>query len=130
MNLLLIIFCSLMGCSNSSDNSSIDKVVVMKVDFELETFVAVSCDNFESVFEKEMKIIEITEQEKLNQLNLLVKDLKIDKDNYIPDVRAKAIIYFSDGQKDTLCISSLGVLFNRKSMLQSTQIVKFIGEAH
>ena len=51
-----------MGCVSSSDKGFISKIEIKAVDFEIETFVSVTCDDFESSFEKEMKVVEITQQ--------------------------------------------------------------------
>ena len=122
-NFLVLLFIGILSCGQAP---RITHIVVKKVDFDITSIISIGCDNFESAFDKQIDVVTINSKEELKQFQNFLTSIKSDSENYIPDVRAKLLIFYSDGSIDTLCLSDLGMTFNGKSLLVDQDIKQFV----
>jgi len=122
--LLLLLFLTAFSCR--AQESKITKVNISYVDFEIETFYTIKCNDFETRFGKEMKRKTLYDGVLLERLNYFLNKMKPDNEGYIPDVRAKLEIYYNDRKVRVLCMSELGAQLDGKSMLLDKGFVNLI----
>lgn len=119
----IVVIITFSFCTSEVD---INKLEIRKVDFEINTVFRIGCNNFEDSFKKDVKSITITDKSRIQNFKQLLAKLKVDKENYNPDVRAKLLIYYSNSKIDTLCMSEIGILFNGKSYLANEELLNFV----
>ena len=117
------------ACFRTPTNSDVKKIEIKKVDFDLTSVISVNCDDFENYFKGEVKTSVIESQEDLKVFSDYLDTLTKDDEGYVPDVRAKILVYRSDNGIDTLCMSDLGMVYNGVSMLINSKILEFV-ETH
>jgi hypothetical protein len=127
-NISLFIMFSFFSCKQSTMNE-IEKIEIYKVDFDRTSIVRVDCNDFQSFFKKLVKNSVVKSKKELLILKNYLNELEEDPDGYLPDVRAKIIIHYTNETKDTLCLSDLGIIFNGKSMIVHDDLKNFV-EVH
>jgi hypothetical protein len=123
---LLFSVCFLFVSSCTLSQNIIKKVQLKYVSFEMETDIHVTCNDFESSFKDQIKIIDITDKYLLGRLTHYLKEAQIDKKVYRPDVRTKIYIYNIDGSVDVLCVGKFALELNGKSLIANKDFVNFI----
>jgi hypothetical protein len=58
----------------------------------------------------------------------IINLLQVNPDHYIPDVRAKLLLYHSNNEIDTLCMDGYGILYNGVSYYVDDKLMAFIDE--
>ena len=116
--LLLSFFC--LERSYSQTDKSISLIKIVKTDFNIETIVSVSCEQFNSMFPKE-EIDTFYIYDKLRQQKIFkfINSAKIRKEyRQPPDTRARMFIYYKSGKVDSICLSGTTIFsLNDKVML-------------
>ena len=123
-SLLLILSCSFNNKANKG--KTITELQVYTVDFDTETVIKISCENFNKYFQDEIKKTVIKDSEKLKEFDKIIKSLKNDPRKYFPDVRGKVLIKYSNNTIDTLCISRFGLELNGIAMIYDQRVVRII----
>lgn len=118
----------LCGCISNKSSDKIEKITIKKVNFNIETAISVGCEDFEQYFET--KIIEkvFFGEDLTEDLQKIFFKTDFKKSSYIPDVRSKVIILFSDGRKMTICLSSLGMLIDNEPYDLDNEIFNFVNK--
>lgn len=102
-----------------------NKIIVEYVDFEILTPIHIDCNNFNSYFKENMVRKEIKSKDELFEISTIIKKMQSDTAGYKPDIRLKMVL-FSDNKIDTLCMSDIGVVFNKESMLVPNKLLEFV----
>lgn len=136
INYAVLSFVLLFSCSNAPKEKSsgekertISNLQVHLVDLDLERAFKVTCNDFEQIFKDEVTKTTINDEKKIKEFSILLKSLKKDPQNYIPDVRGKVLISFKDATIDTLCISKLGFELNGISFEYNARMINLISAA-
>lgn len=90
---------------------SITKVTTQAVNFDISTYGATSCEDFNKVF-GDAPLKEITDKTVLASLSHRIELFKPDTAHFIMNARAKATILYNDNSTSTLCISRFVMDFN------------------
>jgi len=104
-----------------------NKIIVEYVDFEILTPIRIDCNNFNNYFKEDIIIKEIKANDDLIEISTIIKKLESDTTGYKPDIRLKMFLY-SDNKIDTLCMSDIGVIFNKKSMFVPDRLLEFVSK--
>jgi hypothetical protein len=122
--LLLLLILTAFYCS--AQDSKITKLKISYLDFDMESFFPINCNDFETQFGKEMKHKVIYDNIFLGRLNHYINKMKPDKKRYIPNVRTKLEIYYSNKKVRILCMSELDVQLDGRPMLLDKGLLKLI----
>lgn len=127
---LICIFFLLLSCKgvNEANDEGIQKIIIEKVDFSLMTTFTIKCSSFDQAFADESKKVVITEKGQLDRYSSLISKLTPDPEEYMPDVRAKLLLFY-EHKVDTLCLSRLGATLNGKPMIVNDQLVELVKNA-
>ena len=98
-NILIAIMITMIGCT---EDISIKKIEIRKVDFAITSIIAVDCNNLESYFKEELDTVIIEDKDKNEKIFKIISNLENDTSNYKPDVRAKLLIYYEKDKVDTI----------------------------
>ena len=98
-----------------------------KVNFEITTIFSVRCNDFE-VFGDQVAFSVIESENTLKLLTDNLTGLELDPTGYVPDVRAKLLMFYSDGKVDTLCMSDLGIVYKGQSYKMNEKIKSFVNQ--
>lgn len=120
--IVYIIFCI---CSSNVFAKEIQYMEIRKVDMDDKTFIRVSCDNFETFF-NDVRILIITDTGTIHKITDLLDKMKKYPSDYLPDVRAKLLIYYDNNTIDTVCMSYLGVLINEIPFELDNELIKIV----
>jgi hypothetical protein len=90
-------------------------------DFSVESYVAISCEAYGKKFGWDRRL-DITDKKVLGQISQRLQQVQAAPSGYHIDVRAKAILRYSDHSRDTLC---LGNFFNhyRGQLVQADTVL-------
>jgi len=119
---LILIFVIFFSCKMKK----VARIEVYKVDFDIETFIKVDCENFNKYFNSQIDTVIVSDKKNIAHFSNLLQGLTPDSSNYTPDVRAKIVIVYDDASTETLCLSKLGVLLNNESFLGENNLVNFV----
>jgi hypothetical protein len=127
MNKFFLIVLILISIScDKSKQSKIAKVIVYKVNLNIDTAVEVNCAEFQSTFDKKIECYLIDNYEILNKLELLLKERKISKKHISLDVRKKIVIYYRNKSKDSLCLDRFNVMVNSQLIEKNNDLLNFL----
>lgn len=129
INIVLVMFFLFLSCANRPREKDIERALLKKVNFDINSIVNIKCENFESTFKNKLELIEINDTSSLRKLELVLKSLKSDSIGRELDVRAKLILFYSDRTKDSLCMDRFRVTLNGKTFLMKQEFLNFIEEA-
>jgi len=104
-----------------------NKIIVEYVDFEILTPIRIDCKIFNNYFKDDIIRKEVKNKDELIEISQIIQGLQSDTANYSPDIRLKMLLY-SDNKMDTLCMSDIGVIFNKKSMLVPDKLLEFVSK--
>lgn len=125
MKIILLLLFTAFSCNGQTNK--INKILIKYVDYDLETFYKIHCADFDNQFNRDVHTKFITDTICINKFSVFLGTLKANKKKYYPDVRAKIIIYRSNGTEDVLCIDGgNSAEFDGNSMLIDTKFVNFI----
>ena len=91
------------------------------MDFEIETFYKITCDNYENYFNDIFKV-EVVDPVSVNRLMAVIRTLHEDKDKSSPDTRVKLKILYNDNSCDSLCMDELRINYNGKAIKYSQSL--------
>lgn len=100
--IMLTLFCSACKAQNTP------KIKISYVNLDITTPITIKCDDFERLFNSKIKTVIIDKKTDINSLINMVNNLKIDTSKYMPDVRVKLEISYSDTSK-IYCLSKMRV---------------------
>lgn len=89
-------------------NENLEKVTILYVPLATKAPVVVSCDQLQTVFGKKLKVLEITDRQKLKKIATLFLNAVSAKDRYL-NVRAKFILRY-EKHTETYCMDREGTL--------------------
>lgn len=127
--LFVLLVATVFACFKTSTKDALKGIEISKVNFERTSIVALSCDDLGNYFKEQLETSVIQSQEELKTFSSYLDELMEEKEGYIPDVRAKVLIYKNDNRVDTLWLSNLGMVYNGVLMQVNPKIVEFI-ESH
>jgi hypothetical protein len=104
-NLFFITLVLLFSTCNAQNSPA---VKLTYVDLDIMTPITVSCNNFEQLFRSQFKTTVIVDKTDIDSILSILNKLEVDTTNYIPDVRVKLEINYSDKSK-IYCLSNMGV---------------------
>lgn len=128
MRLIYIVIMILVSFNVKEDEPIplIKSLTIKYVDFDIETPMRINCEDFEYKFKSSIHNVQVTDTLLLKTFFNIKKELKLDTTNYFADVRAKILIHYVNNTTDTLCVGSLGIIYNDRAMYQSNDMIKFI----
>jgi hypothetical protein len=85
----------------------------------------VNCKDFEGAFPELMRVITLTDKNRIDSLLLLINKLESSTINYSPGIRLKMIL-FSSKKTDTLSMGNFNIVMNGKHMKQSEELKDFL----
>jgi hypothetical protein len=108
------------------EDTLIRKVVIKHTSFDILTPISVSCDQYEDYFSSNIKIVEINNEEKFQQLLFLLLNMEhIDK-NFAETVDTRAVLemFKDDDSIEVVCLGNLlikmdGVLYKNNSKIRN-----------
>ena len=105
--------------------NNIKSISVKYVDFSILTDTHVKCQDFEASFD--YKIIEIKDSLIIKSLMDFTTNLKKDTiSNYLPDSRAKIIIYYRFKREGVICVSNFGICYDNTPIIFNEIFVNYI----
>jgi hypothetical protein len=107
------------------NSQNINKVLISYVDYEIETPLAVSCENFTNDFYNEKKDIQVSQKRDIVKLVNIIKKLTIDTTQGFPDTRLIIKIYY-ENRISTLCMNDLRIAIDGTCYLFSQSLYDLI----
>lgn len=110
MNDRLLLLLLLVFSLRATIKDKIKFIEVRKIDFSMMGVVPVYCD----IFDQQTYMIDTFIITDLNKISFIVKDLKsasVAPEYNGLDTRAKIIIHYQSGKKDSACIAATGVFY-------------------
>lgn len=104
----------------------VKKVILKSVDLDIETPIHITTATIEKYLASEIRTDTICDAKKIEYLKSIIDNLQKDPQNYLPDVRALLLVFYSNSACDTIALSNLGVEKNGKSFLQNIELVEFV----
>jgi hypothetical protein len=104
-------------------------VQVLASDFNIDTFRAVSCAGYGKELGGD-KQLDITDKNTLVQISQRLKQLQAAPADYKVDVRARAILYYNDHSRDTLCLGNFFNHYQGHVVLADTILSGLLGLSH
>ena len=129
MNKLLsiIIFFISYSCNQINKNETdIIKILVKKVDPNIDTSISIDCNTFQSVFKNEVHLEIINSKSVFFELDKFLKDSNESLEKSHVDTRKQIIIYYSNKNNDTLCVDKFNIILNSKLLKKQTSLKKFL----
>jgi len=124
----VIIFILLFGCNNPQ--TSIDKIEARYVDYNASAPIPIECIVFELEFEQSLNVKEITDHTFLEKIESRIDSLKVSESisaKVPPDIRMKNIIFYNDGNIDTLCLGGyFNVVYNGQLMEDDEELLELM----
>jgi hypothetical protein len=134
---LSIIFCFFLNtkCTFSQNNKNMEdtlirKVVIKHTSFDILTPISVSCDQYEDYFSSNIKIVEINNEEKFQQLLFLLLNMEhIDK-NFAETVDTRAVLemFKDDDSIEVVCLGNLSIKMDGVLYKNNSKIRNFINQ--
>lgn len=121
MKKIMLIFASIWLLGTFPKEKRVDKIIISYVDFEIETFYKITCDNYENSFNDIYKV-EVIDSVSVNKIMAIIKTLHKDKDKSDPDTRVKLKILYNDNSCDSLCMDDLRINYNGKAIKYSQRL--------
>lgn len=111
MILILFHFFCLTGCGNNQkpnelqlDDINIDKIIINYQDLDIETPIRISCEDFNSYFNSNIKRKVINDSMVIKKIENYLNEAKVNNKRASQiDVRFKMIITYSDGTTKEFC---------------------------
>lgn len=114
----IIFLLTVVSCN--SPQTSIDKIESMYVDYNASAPIPIECIVFELEFEQSLNVKEITDHTFLSKIESRINSLNVSRSTNTkvpPDIRMKNIIFYKDGNIDTLCLGGyFDVVYNGQIM--------------
>ena len=120
-SLLLVIFILTISCASQN----VSKIKLSYVDLDILTIIDVGCDNFEQLFNSEIKTSVVSNDQDIKSIVALLNNLKVDTLKRMPDVRVK--IEFNNNAKPTFyCLSKMGICSEGNSYILPDELLLII----
>jgi hypothetical protein len=119
-----LLFLSLTCIFNLSIGQKISKVTVVSVSLSTTSTFDVSCNLFDSEFDKMKKILSVQENDFTMLYKLLYKSTPKIRNHM--DVRGKLLIDFQNKKKKRFCFDEFGVFFDGKEYFENKLLFKFL----
>lgn len=87
---------------------SIKRMDILYVEMDIDTFVSVSCDEFERAFSEYYKILIIRDSVTISQIMAAFSNAEINPNQTSIDSRRKLIIHWRNGIPESVCIDNFG----------------------
>jgi hypothetical protein len=126
--LMFVFYSSIFNACNKHSEDEITELKIVYVNADIETFVAISCDEFNSAFSKsEFLEKNITNRKQLQNFSNTLNNFQ--KDSHISsiDTRAKLYVTYADRKQSVLCVDRFGyTVMNDNYVGISKKIISFI----
>lgn len=125
---LILISCFYQKQKDNSD--PILKITVLKVPFNINTPVRVTCDEFEKAMDLDIDTIILTKNTEFVKIVKKMRQMKPGKLENQIDTRAKIFVQYKSGQIDTICIEQ-SPLFYRNGLIydfKTDELYKFVDD--
>jgi hypothetical protein len=96
------------------------------VSFDISTFMAVSCADYQGRFMNETPFL-ITDSTKLRAITHRLAALRADTMDSGTDTRAKAVFFYNNQTQDTLCMGRFNCLYRGQSMQADSVLYQLLG---
>ena len=116
LGLLLFIACKAQNSSN---------IKLTYADLDIMTSIDVNCNDFETLFKSQIKTVEIINKTDIDSINSELNKLKVDTTNYIPDVRVKLVVNYSNKSK-IYCLSKMGICSDGIAYILSDKLLETV----
>jgi len=123
MKIIIFILFALMLCNCKAQVPCSLKIKC--VDWDILTIAHVSCDNFDQAFKSQEKIIILNNKDDLDSITAILRNLKVDTSNYLPDVRVKMEL-FINGKISIYGLSKGGICRDSTAYILPKKLVSIL----
>lgn len=121
-----ILLISILMLSCSMKEKEVSWIRIKYVDFDILTFYAISCKDFEEYFKSEISSIKVYDKVKIKAFKKLYEKLEVEGNGYYPDVRMIIEIKYDDKTQDIICMSMHGIEVNNKPYKLTKEFFNFV----
>ena len=134
-----VIVLGLLACSTGNSESTVlihtrpsapqrelRKIIGSYVDFDIETYSGISCTDYEQQFGLENLIL-IDNPAKLRAITRRLATRQPDTIGLTVDVRAKAVLFYSDQTQETLCMDRYTSFYRGQSFKSDSVLYQLLG---
>lgn len=125
---LTIFVLAINGACASKEMDSIEWLDISRVNFDTTTIVKVECNEFMDIFKEDIERFPIHNRSDIQKFSEILNGLTPSGGNG-PDVRARVLVHYRNGDADTLCVAHTGISLNGRPMTPSNKMVIFIQNA-